>query len=81
MFQVMLYWEAYADREKTIVMSTDPEATRDNFPRDMQWGPVILKFVANWLDSCALCFVCVKYIDLVPPVANPFGFASQSHIN
>ena len=47
MFQVMLYWEAYADREKTIVMSTDPEATRDNFPRDMQWGPVILKFLAN----------------------------------
>jgi len=38
---VMLFWEAYADRERTQVMSTDPEATRDNFPRDMQWGQAL----------------------------------------
>eukprot|EP00040_Diaphanoeca_grandis_P020317 m.108077 g.108077 ORF g.108077 m.108077 type:complete len:382 (+) comp27843_c1_seq1:164-1309(+) len=37
----MCYWEAYADREKTSIMSTDPEATKDNFPRDMQWGQAL----------------------------------------
>lgn len=37
----MLYWEVYADRARTEVMSTDPEATRDNFPRDMQWGQAL----------------------------------------
>lgn len=37
----MLYWEVYSDRERSDVMSTDPEATRDNFPRDMQWGQAL----------------------------------------
>ena len=35
---VMASWEVYADRERTLAMSTEPEQTRDNFPRDMQWG-------------------------------------------
>ena len=34
-------WEVYSDRERTAVMSTDPDATRDNFPRDMQWGQAL----------------------------------------
>mmetsp|Transcript_19506 Transcript_19506/g.54849 ORF Transcript_19506/g.54849 Transcript_19506/m.54849 type:complete len:413 (-) Transcript_19506:1618-2856(-) len=38
---VMLYWEAYADRERTIKMSTDPRDTVDNFPRDLQWGQAL----------------------------------------
>jgi len=38
---VMLDWEVYADRERTHVMSTNPEATRNNFPRDMQWGQAL----------------------------------------
>jgi len=37
----MCFWEAYADREKTSIMSTDPEVTKDNFPRDMQWGQAL----------------------------------------
>lgn len=35
---IMTSWEVYADRERTLTMSTEPEATKDNFPRDMQWG-------------------------------------------
>eukprot|EP00041_Stephanoeca_diplocostata_P014457 m.262924 g.262924 ORF g.262924 m.262924 type:complete len:405 (+) comp19703_c0_seq1:72-1286(+) len=43
---VMAYWEAYTTPDSprsdpAEVMSTDPEATRDNFPRDMQWGQAI----------------------------------------
>lgn len=37
----MCYWEVYSDRERSTVMSTDPDATRDNFPRDMQWGQAL----------------------------------------
>lgn len=33
--------QVYADRERTHVMSTNPEATRNNFPRDMQWGQAL----------------------------------------
>jgi protein arginine N-methyltransferase 7 len=32
----MMSWEVYGDAGQTIVMSTDPEDTRDNFARDMQ---------------------------------------------
>jgi hypothetical protein len=28
----------FADRERTLKMSTEPADTLDNFPRDMQWG-------------------------------------------
>ena len=35
---MLLYWEASMDGE---VMSTDPDLTRDNFPRDMQWGQAL----------------------------------------
>ena len=35
---VMAYWEVYADLARSDVMSTSPEATADNFMRDMQWG-------------------------------------------
>lgn len=38
---ILTYWEAWADPERTIVMSTDPEKTKDNFPRDMQWGQAL----------------------------------------
>lgn len=31
-------WEVSGDDDESITMSTDPEATRDNFARDMQWG-------------------------------------------
>ena len=34
----LMTWEVYGDADSSIVMSTDPEATRDNFARDMQWG-------------------------------------------
>lgn len=34
----LMTWEVYGDKASEIVMSTDPEATRDNFARDMQWG-------------------------------------------
>lgn len=37
----MTYWEVYSDRERTRVMSTNPEATADNFARDMQWGQAL----------------------------------------
>ena len=33
----MASWEVYA-ADKALVMSTHPDATLDNFPRDMQWG-------------------------------------------
>ena len=56
---VMLFWEAYADRERTQVMSTDPEATRDNFPRDMQWGQA-LQVGALSLPSCACVMRCAR---------------------
>ena len=35
---ILCTWEVFADRERTLSMSTDPEETRENFPRDMQWG-------------------------------------------
>ena len=35
---IMTSWEVYSDRARTLTMSTEPEATKDNFPRDMQWG-------------------------------------------
>ena len=35
---VLCTWEVFADRDRTVTMSTDPEVCRDNFPRDMQWG-------------------------------------------
>lgn len=35
---MLLYWEA---KDDGLVMSTDPDATRDNFPRDMQWGQAL----------------------------------------
>lgn len=38
---VVMYWEAYADRDRTIVMSTNPQDTKDNFSRDLQWGQAI----------------------------------------
>jgi protein arginine N-methyltransferase 7 len=38
---VMCYWEVYSDRERTHVMSTNPDDTRENFPRDMQWGQAL----------------------------------------
>jgi len=34
---IMASWEVYA-ADKQLVMSTHPDATLDNFPRDMQWG-------------------------------------------
>ena len=34
----LMSWEVTGDDAKTITMSTDPERTRDNFARDMQWG-------------------------------------------
>ena len=37
MHAVLLTWEAF-NASKSLVMSTEPELTRDNFPRDMQWG-------------------------------------------
>ena len=36
-----MYWEAYSDSEKSITLSTAPEATLDNFARDMQWGQAL----------------------------------------
>mmetsp|Transcript_36736 Transcript_36736/g.57707 ORF Transcript_36736/g.57707 Transcript_36736/m.57707 type:complete len:389 (-) Transcript_36736:61-1227(-) len=38
---VLMYWEAYADRERTIAMSTDPKETVNNFARDLQWGQAL----------------------------------------
>jgi len=38
---VLMYWEAYGDRERTIVMSTDPRETKNNFSRDLQWGQAL----------------------------------------
>eukprot|EP01006_Ploeotia_vitrea_P009944 TRINITY_DN25150_c0_g1_i1.p1 TRINITY_DN25150_c0_g1~~TRINITY_DN25150_c0_g1_i1.p1 ORF type:complete len:422 (-),score=73.72 TRINITY_DN25150_c0_g1_i1:464-1729(-) len=38
---ILLHWACYSDKEHTHVMSTHPEATRDNFPRDMQWGQAL----------------------------------------
>jgi len=35
---MLLYWES---TDGDFVMSTDPDATRDNFPRDMQWGQAL----------------------------------------
>jgi protein arginine N-methyltransferase 7 len=35
---MLLFWES-TDGE--FSMSTDPDATRDNFPRDMQWGQAL----------------------------------------
>jgi protein arginine N-methyltransferase 7 len=35
---MLLFWEAF-DGEQ--VMSTDPDKTRDNFPRDLQWGQAL----------------------------------------
>ena len=43
---VVLFWEASQggpgsapwEGSDTLMMSTDPRATRDNFARDMQWG-------------------------------------------
>ena len=34
---IMASWEVYAS-DKALVMSTHPDATLHNFPRDMQWG-------------------------------------------
>lgn len=52
----MAYWEAYTTPESSRsdpaeVMSTDPEATRDNFPRDMQWGQVSANVQADILSA------------------------------
>eukprot|EP00039_Didymoeca_costata_P027203 m.17746 g.17746 ORF g.17746 m.17746 type:complete len:367 (+) comp6098_c0_seq1:360-1460(+) len=38
---IVAYWEVDSDLEATHVMSTDPEKTKNNFPRDMQWGQAI----------------------------------------
>ncbi|EGD79112.1 arginine N-methyltransferase [Salpingoeca rosetta] len=38
---VLTYWEAYGDKDEQLVMSTEPEATKDNFARDMQWGQAL----------------------------------------
>jgi protein arginine N-methyltransferase 7 len=38
---VLLTWEAYSDMDHTHTMSTEPAATKDNFPRDMQWGQAL----------------------------------------
>jgi protein arginine N-methyltransferase 7 len=38
---ILLTWEAYSDLEHTHTMSTEPAATKDNFPRDMQWGQAL----------------------------------------
>jgi len=35
---MLLYWTA---TQHDAVLSTDPDATRDNFPRDMQWGQAL----------------------------------------
>ena len=38
---VLASWEVYdrpAEGERQLTMSTHPDATLDNFPRDMQWG-------------------------------------------
>ncbi|ORC85315.1 putative arginine N-methyltransferase, type III [Trypanosoma theileri] len=32
---MMYYWKA---NDEDLIMSTDPDDTRNNFPRDMQWG-------------------------------------------
>lgn len=34
----LMSWEVQGDAAKSITMSTDPDDTRDNFARDMQWG-------------------------------------------
>ena len=31
-------WQVYADDSDALAMATHPDATRANFPRDMQWG-------------------------------------------
>jgi protein arginine N-methyltransferase 7 len=38
---ILLTWEAFGDPEKDLCISTEPEKTRGNFPRDMQWGQAL----------------------------------------
>ena len=40
MHAVLLHWEVFAPGI-TETISTDPEQTRNNFPRDMQWGQAL----------------------------------------
>ena len=35
---VLASWEVYAGEVDDLLMATHPDATLDNFPRDMQWG-------------------------------------------
>ncbi|KAL1529390.1 hypothetical protein AB1Y20_000341 [Prymnesium parvum] len=35
---IMASWEVYDGEKEEFVMSTHPDATLNNFPRDMQWG-------------------------------------------
>eukprot|EP00756_Hemistasia_phaeocysticola_P028788 Hpha_TRINITY_DN16193_c1_g6::TRINITY_DN16193_c1_g6_i1::g.3670::m.3670/K11438/PRMT7; type III protein arginine methyltransferase len=35
---IMYTWEAWVDPEKTLSVSTHPNATHENLPRDMAWG-------------------------------------------
>eukprot|EP00730_Choanoeca_flexa_P013517 TRINITY_DN5407_c0_g1_i2.p1 TRINITY_DN5407_c0_g1~~TRINITY_DN5407_c0_g1_i2.p1 ORF type:complete len:365 (+),score=84.55 TRINITY_DN5407_c0_g1_i2:100-1194(+) len=37
----LTYWEAYGGPDHSLVMSTDPKDTIDNFARDMQWGQAL----------------------------------------
>ncbi len=38
---VLASWEVYDGEADELVMSTHPDDTRDNFPRDMQWGQAL----------------------------------------
>jgi len=64
----LAFWEVYSDRARTRVMSTDPEATKDNFARDMQWGQA-LQLVEDTGDKTAapgpVTVVAGEQLDLV----------------
>eukprot|EP01062_Namystynia_karyoxenos_P021449 TRINITY_DN18161_c0_g1_i1.p1 TRINITY_DN18161_c0_g1~~TRINITY_DN18161_c0_g1_i1.p1 ORF type:complete len:403 (+),score=133.46 TRINITY_DN18161_c0_g1_i1:77-1285(+) len=38
---ILFTWDAWTDKERKHVVSTHPNATRDNMPRDMAWGQAL----------------------------------------
>ena len=61
--------QVYADRERQLVMSTDPAATVDNFPRDMQWGQALQLIEDKALSTpdtiAPMCVAAGEWVNLV----------------
>eukprot|EP01065_Artemidia_motanka_P010081 TRINITY_DN15283_c0_g1_i1.p1 TRINITY_DN15283_c0_g1~~TRINITY_DN15283_c0_g1_i1.p1 ORF type:complete len:439 (+),score=177.84 TRINITY_DN15283_c0_g1_i1:60-1319(+) len=38
---IMFSWQAWLDKNRTVVVSTHPNATKDNLQRDMAWGQAL----------------------------------------